>query len=280
VEIPKFGAVKKTRFNDVTWVSEIPSTNTALLERARNGACEGEVIVADLQTQGRGRRGRSWTASSGTSLMMSILLRPPAATLSPSNASLITSALALSAVAAVDEITNVKLEVKWPNDLVVDGPQSTVDDGDPGYRKVAGILTETLIQQGAIEAIVVGIGLNTGWGQIPPELKQVATSLDVLSGSTVDRTQLAFKVLQNFEAEYAALLEPGGTENLLQELRKHSATLGKRVLVHMNQKTKTQSIKGDALNIDEAGRLVVKFDNGDTQVVAVADVEHLRLDAR
>ena len=65
MEIPKFDAVEKTRFHDVTWVAEIPSTNTALLERARQGALEGEVIIADLQTAGRGRRGRTWTAPAG-----------------------------------------------------------------------------------------------------------------------------------------------------------------------------------------------------------------------
>ncbi len=280
MEIPKFDAVEKTRFQDVTWVPEISSTNTVLLERARNGGSEGEVIVADLQTQGRGRRGRTWTAPPGTALMMSILLRPPENTLSPSNASLITSALALSGLAAVDEMTSIKLEVKWPNDLVVDSPNPTLVDGDPGYRKVAGILTETLVQQNAIEALVVGIGLNTGWGQVPPELELVATSLDVLAEVTVDRTELALKLLQHFETEYAALLEPTGTKNLLRKLRKHSATLGKRISVHTNQETEMKSIQGHALDIDEAGRLVIESDNGDTQVIAVADVEHLRLDAR
>ena len=93
MESPRFDAVEKTRFDDVTWVPEISSTNTVLLERARNGGSEGEVIVADLQTQGRGRRGRTWTAPSGTSLMMSILLRPPEDTLSPSNASTVTLSL-------------------------------------------------------------------------------------------------------------------------------------------------------------------------------------------
>ena len=212
--------------------------------------------------------------------MMSILLRPPEDTLSPSNASTVTSALALSALAAVDEMTSIKLAVKWPNDLVVDSPNPTLADGDPGYRKVAGILTETLIQQSAIEALVVGIGLNTGWGQVPPELELVATSLDVLAEVTVDRTELARKLLQHFETEYAALLEPTGTKNLLQKLRKHSATLGKRILVHTNQETEMKSIRGHAVDIDEAGRLIIESDNGDTQVIAVADVEHLRLDAR
>ena len=280
MEIPNFDSVDRTRFSDITWVAEIGSTNTALLDRARKGGSEGEVIIADLQTQGRGRRGRTWTAPPGTSLMMSILLRPPPGTLSPDNASLITSALAISVLTAVEEITNIQLEVKWPNDLVVDSPDPILGSGDPGYRKVAGILTETMIQQNEIEAMVVGIGINTGWGQVPPELQLTATSLDVLAGSTVHRTQLAQKLLENFETEYAALLEPSGKENLLLRLREYSATLGKQVLVHLNEEGETKPIKGQAINIDESGRLLVELDNGDVQAVSVADVEHLRLDAR
>ena len=278
--MPNFDSVDKTRFSDITWVPEIGSTNTALLDRARKGASEGEVIIADLQTHGRGRRGRIWTAPSGTSLMMSILLRPPPGTLSPNNASLITSALAISALAAVEEVANIQLEVKWPNDLVVDSPDLILDKGDPGYRKVAGILTESLIQQNQIEALVVGIGMNTGWGQVPPDLQLIATSLDVLAGSSVDRSQLAHNLLENFEAEYVGLFEPSGIENLLKRLREHSATLGRRVLVHMNQDGETNPLEGQAIDIDESGRLLVKFDSGDTRAVAVADVEHLRLQAR
>ncbi len=278
--MPNFDSVDKTRFSDITWVPEIGSTNTALLDRARKGASEGEVIIADLQTHGRGRRGRIWTAPSGTSLMMSILLRPPPGTLSPNNASLITSALAMSALAAVEEVANIQLEVKWPNDLVVDSPDLILDKGDPGYRKVAGILTESLIQQNQIEALVVGIGMNTGWGQVPPDLQLIATSLDVLAGSPVDRSQLAHNLLEKFEAEYIGLFEPSGIENLLKRLRDHSATLGRRVLVHMNQDGETNPLEGQAIDIDESGRLLVKFDNGDTRAVAVADVEHLRLQAR
>ena len=157
--------------------------------------------------------------------------------------------------------------------------QTTITDNDIGIV-IDKIITETLVQQNAIEALVVGIGLNTGWGQVPPELELVATSLDVLAEVTVDRTELALKLLQHFETEYAALLEPTGTKNLLRKLRKHSATLGKRILGHTNQETEMKSIQGHALDIDEAGRLVIESDNGDTQVIAVADVEHLRLDAR
>ena len=222
MESHKFDAVEGTRFQNVVWVPEIPSTNTSLLELARNGGQEGEVLIADLQTQGRGRRGRVWTAPPGTSLMMSILLRPPSHSLPVRSASLVTSALAVATINAVSEATKVKLGIKWPNDLVVDSPNNA--PGGLGYLKVAGILTETLIVDAAISALVVGMGLNTGWERVPPELELVATSLDLLAGSFVDRPKLAHTILDNFEDEYSNLLQPSGIETLLEKLRRHSST--------------------------------------------------------
>tara|TARA_Y100000590_G_scaffold26839_1_gene30201 strand:+ start:7898 stop:8740 length:843 start_codon:yes stop_codon:yes gene_type:complete len=280
VEIPKFDAVEKTRFNDVTWVIEIPSTNTALLERARQGALEGEVIIADLQTAGRGRRGRTWTAPAGTSLMMSILLRPPTESLPPSDASLATSALALAARNAVADLTDVNLEIKWPNDLVIDTPFDQHVEADIGYRKVAGILTETLIHDASVDALVIGIGINTGWGVVPAELRSIATSLDVLSGSSIGRSALALKILQNLEVEYTSLLHPNGKQQLLQEVRKHSGTLGKQVRVQLGTEPKIQQIVGRAVDLDEHGQLILETENNEVQVIAAGDVEHLRLDAR
>ena len=278
MESHKFDAVKGTRFQNITWVSQIPSTNTALLELARDGGNEGEVMIADLQTQGRGRRGRIWTAPPGTSLMMSVLLRPPPAALAVQKASLVTSALAVATVKGVLETMQITLGIKWPNDLVVDS--ATDIPGDPGYRKVAGILTETLIDDGSISALVVGMGLNTGWGQVPPELELVATSLDLLTRSSVDRPSLAHKILQNFENEYAPLLESTGSEQLLREVRYHSSTLGRRVRVHFDNSKETPTLEGHAVDLTENGQLVVQTDRGDLQTVSVADVEHLRLDAR
>ncbi|MCH2624626.1 MAG: biotin--[acetyl-CoA-carboxylase] ligase [Acidimicrobiales bacterium] len=278
MESHKFDAVKGTRFQNITWVSQIPSTNTALLELARDGGNEGEVMIADLQTQGRGRRGRIWTAPPGTSLMMSVLLRPPPAALAVQKASLVTSALAVATVKGVLETMQITLGIKWPNDLVVDN--ATDIPGDPGYRKVAGILTETLIDDGSISALVVGMGLNTGWGQVPPELELVATSLDLLTRSSVDRPSLALKILQNFENEYAHLLELTGSEQLLREVRHHSSTLGRRVRVHFDNSKETPTLEGHAVDLTENGQLVVQTDRGDLQTVSVADVEHLRLDAR
>jgi BirA family biotin operon repressor/biotin-[acetyl-CoA-carboxylase] ligase len=278
VESHKFDAVEGTRFQNVVWVPEIPSTNTSLLEIARNGGQEGEVLIADLQTQGRGRRGRVWTAPPGTSLMMSVLLRPPSHSLPVHSASLVTSALAVATVNAVREATKVKLGIKWPNDLVVDSPNNA--PGGLGYLKVAGILTETLIVDAAISALVVGMGLNTGWERVPPELELVATSLDLLAGSLVDRPKLAYTILHNFEDEYSNLLQPSGIETLLEKMRRHSSTLGRRVRVHLDQSKENRTLEGRAVHLNKTGELVIETDQGDLQTVSVADVEHLRLDAR
>ncbi|MEC9088298.1 MAG: biotin--[acetyl-CoA-carboxylase] ligase [Actinomycetota bacterium] len=278
METPKFDVVEKTRFHDVTWIAEIPSTNTELLERARRGALEGEVVIADLQTAGRGRRGRTWTAPAGTSLMMSILLRPPATALSPSDASLATSALALATRNAVAGLTDVNLEIKWPNDLVVAAPFDHRLEVDIGYRKVAGILTETLIQNASIDALVIGMGINTSWGVVPAELQSIATSLDVLSGSSIDRNALALDILKNLEIEYTSLLRPNGKQQLLQEVKKHSGTLGKQVRVQLGTEPKIRQIVGRAVDLDESGQLVLETENNEVQVVAAGDVEHLRLD--
>lgn len=278
MESHKFDAVEGTRFQNVVWVPEIPSTNTSLLELARNGGQEGEVLIADLQTQGRGRRGRVWTAPPGTSLMMSILLRPPSHSLPVRSASLVTSALAVATINAVSEATKVKLGIKWPNDLVVDSPNDA--PGGLGYLKVAGILTETLIVDAAISALVVGMGLNTGWERVPPELELVATSLDLLAGSFVDRPKLAHTILDNFEDEYSNLLQPSGVETLLEKLRRHSSTLGRRVRVHLDPSKENRTLEGRAVHLNETGQLVIETDQGDLQNISVADVEHLRLDAR
>jgi BirA family biotin operon repressor/biotin-[acetyl-CoA-carboxylase] ligase len=210
--------------------------------------------------------------------MMSILLRPPSHSLPVRSASLVTSALAVATINAVSEATKVKLGIKWPNDLVVDSPNDA--PGGLGYLKVAGILTETLIVDAAISALVVGMGLNTGWERVPPELELVATSLDLLAGSFVDRPKLAHTILDNFEDEYSNLLQPSGVETLLEKLRRHSSTLGRRVRVHLDPSKENRTLEGRAVHLNETGQLVIETDQGDLQNISVADVEHLRLDAR
>ena len=210
--------------------------------------------------------------------MMSILLRPPKDSLSPSKASLVTSAFANAAAAAVSTQLGVELGVKWPNDLVVNAGQvpelaaSGERRVDPGYRKVAGILTESVISEARVDALVVGMGLNTGWPEVPQELASVATSLNLLSGTEVDRAVLARGILEGFEERYAALLVAGGASRVLDEVRRRSATLGQEVRVEFVE----DDLEGRAVDLDEEGHLVVRDGHGVHHVVSVGDVVHLR----
>ncbi|WP_428119268.1 biotin--[acetyl-CoA-carboxylase] ligase [Candidatus Poriferisodalis sp.] len=283
----RFDAVGGTRFSDVEWYAEIGSTNTELLERARSGAPEGLVMIADLQTAGRGRRGRRWTAPPGTSLMMSVLLRPPHAALPTSRASLVTLALGLAAADACDETSGVRPRLKWPNDLVV----SRADEPGQPDRKVAGILAESITGGGRLEALVIGMGLNTGWPQVPPELAAIATSLNVESGAPVDRTLLARRVLEGFERRYVRLCGGDGGDGaaLLDEARRCSATLGRRVRIEFDAaalrtpngrdaagRADANALEGVATDLDADGRLLVTDLHGVVHTVAVGDVVHLR----
>ena len=139
-------------------------------------------------------------------------------------------------------------------------------------------MTETLIQDASIDALVIGMGINTSWGVVPAELQSIATSLDVLSGSSIDRNALALDILKNLEIEYTSLLRPNGKQQLLQEVKKHSGTLGKQVRVQLGTEPKIQQIVGRAVDLDESGQLVLETENNEVQVVAAGDVEHLRLD--
>lgn len=273
-ESAQFGSVSGTRFSSVEWHSKIDSTNTELLDRARRGAPEGMVLIADEQTAGRGRRGRRWTAPPGTSLMMSVLLRPPPGPLPPSRAALVTLAVALAAVDACDRVSGVRPSLKWPNDLVIAGV-------GPHDRKLAGILAESLSAEGELTALVVGMGLNTGWPAVPDELDGIATSLNLESGRPVDRTLLARLILEGLEQRYEGLCRADRGDgmraaSLLEEARRNSATLGRRVRISFDETSNGGALEGIASDLDAEGRLMVRDDAGTTRTVSVGDVVHLR----
>lgn len=266
-------ALTDTWFADVRWVSETGSTNADALALARDGAPEGIVVVADHQTAGRGRAGRTWTAPPGASLLLSVLLRPPARI-----AGLTTMAMGLAAVEALDEVADVAARIKWPNDLVWPG------DGTATDRKLAGILAESDWPAGSTAdsgyrppgpderaVVVVGIGINVAWPEeLPPDLADIAVACNHISGRTADREDLVVALLQGLDARYDALLA-GGAETLLDAWRARSATLGRRVRVDLG----SDEVEGDAVDVTSEGHLVVRTPAGD-RTVAVGDVVHLR----
>ncbi|HET9732588.1 MAG TPA: biotin--[acetyl-CoA-carboxylase] ligase [Acidimicrobiales bacterium] len=248
--------VDGTRFGDIRWFDGIDSTNTYLAAQARAGAPEGLVAVADHQSAGRGRLGRSWVAPPGASLLMSVLLRPalPAELLA-----LAGTAVALAAAEAAAGLAGVKADLKWPNDLLVDG------------RKLAGILSEAEFSGGR-PAVVVGLGMNVNWPEpLPDEVAATATSLDRLCGHRVPVADLAVAVLEALEGRRRQLDDPEGRAALAVDYRRSCCTVGQRVRVELPNR----AVTGTAVDVTAEGRLVLDAD-GTRMEVSVGDVVHLR----
>jgi len=262
------------RFADLRWVAETGSTNADVMELARQGEPEGVVVVADHQTAGRGRAGRTWTAPPGASLLMSVLLRPPAEAVERC-----TTAMAISAAEAVEALAGVAPRLKWPNDLVWPG------DGSGPDRKLAGILAEADWPAGSSAAtgprqprpgervpVVVGIGLNVTWpDDLPEELAEIAVACNHLSDRPVDREDLVVALLERL-AHWYGLAVAGEVAPLLDAWRARSATLGRLVRVELGP----DDLVGTAVDVDERGRLVLELLEGGRRTVAVGDVVHLR----
>jgi BirA family biotin operon repressor/biotin-[acetyl-CoA-carboxylase] ligase len=238
---------------EIRWFDQVDSTNTYVREQARIGASEGVVAVADHQTAGRGRLGRRWESPPGANLLASVLLRP---NIDPADLHLCTTVVALAAMDACRVVASVGTQLKWPNDLLVDG------------AKVAGILAEAEFAGADLAAVVVGIGINVGWPG-PPEAG--GTSLEAATGSPVDRRVLLHALLAALRERRPGLEAAAGRRALADEGRRRCATIGQRVRVTLEG----EEITGRAVAVDDAGHLVVETSTGSRRVTA-GDVVHLR----
>lgn len=236
---------------------EIASTNSEALRLGREGAEHGTLVVADRQTAGRGRRGRSWSSPGGVNLYLSLLLRP---TIPPRFASQIVPTVAV-ALAETIRALDLEAAIKWPNDLEIGG------------RKVAGILTELSAAADRIHFVVVGIGINVNAGpaDLPEELWSIATSLRACAGRTLDRAQLGADLLLSIE-RWLAVLEERGFAPVKERYGALSSTLGRRVrLVEADRE-----IEGIAEAIDDTGAILLRRDDGALEPARTGDVTSLR----
>ena len=237
--------------------SSLPSTNTLAGERANAGAPAGLTLVADFQTSGRGRLDRTWEAPPKASLLCSVLLRP---TLPSELLHLATIAMALAARSAVSAVTGVVPELKWPNDVLLEG------------KKFGGILAEAhLAAPGGAPgtlAIVVGIGINLTFDG-PPEAN--ATSLRTSTGHDVDREVLLEALLQALGPRQAALDTVEGRRSLMTEYREALSTIGQIVTIHLHDGWK----EGEAVGVGDDGALLVQIDGVEIPF-SVGDVIHVR----
>jgi BirA family biotin operon repressor/biotin-[acetyl-CoA-carboxylase] ligase len=240
---------------DIHWLDEVDSTNTYVRDRARAGAPEGLVAVADHQTAGRGRLDRRWESPPGANLLASVLLRPACG---GGDVHLCAGAVALAGADACREVAGVEPVLKWPNDLMLDG------------AKLAGVLAEAEFAGPSLTAVVVGIGINVAW---PGPAEAGGICLDEVRGSAepVDRQVLLDHLLGALGPRLALLEEADGRRILADEVRGRCATLGQDVRVILAG----EELTGRAAAIDDAGHLVVETAAG-PRAVSAGDVVHLR----
>ncbi|MCR3922644.1 MAG: biotin--[acetyl-CoA-carboxylase] ligase [Firmicutes bacterium] len=221
----------------------IDSTNRRARELAQDGASDGTIVVAEMQTEGRGRLGREWNSPQG-GIWLSLILRPQ---IQPFKVQSITLLTAVVAAETTELIADVAVGIKWPNDLLLHG------------KKVAGILTEVSAEMDCVRYLIVGIGLNANVAitSFPESVKDIATSLLVQTGQAVQRTEWVRIFLQRFEQEYNYVVQHGFSA-ILKRWREYSITLGQDVVVHCAG----QRIVGHAVDINEQGALLVETANG------------------
>lgn len=271
-------ALAGTRLAQVRWVTSTGSTNADLAKLARSGAGE-QVLIADEQTAGRGRRGRVWEAPAESGVLMSVLLRQVA----PSDAFWLVGAIALAACQVIDELTVVPCRLKWPNDVLLGPP----DD----QKKVAGVLAELVD-----DAAIVGIGINVNWpAHVPVEMASAGTAINRFlsqpyggSDAQVARPDLAAQVLRR------AIGHLGADRGVLRtQWKEHCATIGTPVRLERVAPPRSATgegspseespeiasnsveIRGVACDVTKDGALVLEHD-GTRTTHHVGDVVHLR----
>ncbi len=242
---------------DIRWLDEVDSTNTYVRDRARQGAAEGLVVVAEHQTAGRGRLDRRWESPPGANLLASVLLRPACG---KTEVHLCTAAVALAGADACAEAAGVEPVLKWPNDLLA----------GPDEAKLAGVLAEAEFSGSAVSAVVVGIGINVSW---PGPEGVGGTCLDDLrvTADPVNRHRLLERMLVRLAVRLPLLDDEGGRRQLAEEVRRRCVTLGRTVRVVLAG----EELSGQAVGIDDAGHLVVETETG-IRTINAGDVVHVR----
>lgn len=242
----------------VHYFEALPSTNQTAYTLAGEGALHGEVVIAEAQSAGKGRRGRSWASPPGLNLYLSAIWRPE---LPPQRAPELTLVASVALAQTLQEAGAQDAAIKWPNDLQIHG------------RKVAGILTELSAEPDRVHFVVLGLGvnLNARPGDFPEDVAGVATSLCEARGARVPRALFTAALLCRLE-EWLERHAAEGFEPVRQAWKGLSCTLGHEVLV----KTEREEFRAFAEDLDDGGALLVRRDGGALERVISGDVEQLR----
>jgi BirA family biotin operon repressor/biotin-[acetyl-CoA-carboxylase] ligase len=235
----------------------IDSTNTAALNLAQKGAEHGTVVVAEEQTAGRGRLGRTWYSEKSSGIYGSVILRPP---FSPSAAPILTLMAGVATQRALYTTTGLSADIRWPNDLLVNG------------KKVAGILTEMNAELGRLHAVVLGIGVNVNHSEMPAGLKSIATSLRIESQRSWSRVQIFVALLRELERYYHLLLEKGNAAIAERWAAASTYANGKRIRIVTAE---TDSLATTA-GLDPSGVLRVRYDDGREEALVAGEIAEVK----
>jgi len=229
------------------------STNTDAKVLAEHGAPHGTLVVTASQEAGKGRRGRGWNCPAGVNVAMSVLLRP---NLKPDQASMITLVQAYSVALTVEELCGLQAQIKWPNDIVVNG------------KKVCGILTEMNVALDEIDYVIVGTGINVNMDVFPEEIAETATSLKRECGHSIARARVIEQVLAHFEEQYERFEQNGNLGFLKESYEARMVNLNREVRVLDAQ----HPFEGIARGIDDYGELLVEKPDKTVEKVYAGEV--------
>ena len=249
----QIGDATRWAWQEIVCFTETYSTNVRARKLGENGAAHGTLVVAEQQTAGRGRRGRGWESPAGSSIYMSLLLRPE---FLPNKAPMLTIVMAYSVATALREQTGLDFRIKWPNDIVLNG------------KKVVGILTEMSTEIEYINHVVIGVGINVNTEAFPEEICATATSIRRESGKTWRRAELIAAILRQFEVQYERFVKE---EDLAYLREAYDA-----ILVNCNREVRILGEKDGyravALGIDDQGELLVRKEDGTVTSVYAGEV--------
>jgi BirA family biotin operon repressor/biotin-[acetyl-CoA-carboxylase] ligase len=242
---------------EIVHFSETDSTNSRAKELAGRETPEGTIVLAERQTVGRGRRGRSWFSPDGSGLYLSLVLRPKVV---PAEAPKMTLMTAVAVCDVLIPYLPSLPRVKWPNDILVGG------------RKIAGILTEISTEPDAIDYVVVGLGLNVNVParQFPKEIRDKATSILVETGKVHSRAAILRSFLEHFERIYA-LFREGRFRLILDRWKAFAGTTGQRARVDQIGRVLT----GEIQDVDENGSLLLRDEKGNLHRIVSGDITYL-----
>ncbi|MCI0532544.1 MAG: biotin--[acetyl-CoA-carboxylase] ligase, partial [candidate division Zixibacteria bacterium] len=255
VEI-KYDLKSKILGQEVHSYKTLKSTNDLAFDLAEGDAPEGTLVVAEKQSQGKGRLGRSWFSPPKLGIWMSLILRPP---LLPSQAPGLSIAASLAVVLTAKELAGLSAFIKWPNDVIVN------------QRKFCGILTELSAELDKINFVILGVGINVNHTpkDFPKDLRNVATSLRIEKGEQISRVAFLKRFLEKFETIYLQYKKTG-LLTFKDECLRHSYLLGKKIKIQLG----SEILEGKAENLDDSGALILRTKEG-LKTITAGDVSLL-----